>query len=450
MSNAALRKAAATVYLPGDDEYDEARTVWAASTDLPAAAVAFPQTADEVGAIVRAAAENGLTVTPVGTGHNAYPLRDVGNTVLVRMSRLDDIEIRPSTRIARVGAGAVWLPVVEAAAKHQLAGLHGSAVDVGVVGYLTNGGLSWYARRYGLAANHVRAVELVRADGSLVRADAEHEPDLFWAVRGGGGNFGVVTAIEIELLPFADAYAGMLAWDLSEAPRVLNRWREWTADLPDSVTSAYRHTQFPPMPEIPEPFRGRQFVIVDGAVLADDAEAARILAPLRELRPELDMWGRVPATAVPRIHLDPEGPVPGGVADAQLIDSLPQSAVDKMLELAGPGSSSTLLAAELRHLGGAMTRPVGDGGATSWLDGQYHLLGVGMAFDPEAKAALTAETRRFVTEVGAGVSRGKHYLGLHQGAGDTRSGFDDVTWQRLRSLKAQLDPNGVFKPNHEI
>lgn len=447
---AALREAAATVYLPGDNGYDDARTVWAASTNLPAAAVVFPQTAEEVASVVRAAAENGLRVTPVGTGHNAYALRDVSNTVLLRTSRLDDVEIRPATRTARVGAGVVWLPVVEAAGEHGLAGMHGSAGDVGVVGYSTNGGLSWYARQYGLAANHVTAAEIVLADGSLVRADAEHETDLFWGIRGGGANFGVVTALEFELLPFSSAYAGMLAWDLTEAPRVLERWRQWTGDLPEGVTSAYRHMQFPPLPDIPEPFRGRQFAIVDGAVLAEDPDAERILAPLRELRPELDTWGRVPATAVPRIHMDPDEPVPGGVADSQLIDGLPQSAADRMIELTGPGSGTGLVAAELRHLGGALGRPAADGGATSWLDGQYQAVGVGIAFDPEGAAALLAQAERFIAAIGEGNSRGRQYLGLYQGAGNTRAGYDDATWQRLRSLKAHTDPANVFKANHEI
>lgn len=445
--NEALRKAAATVYLPGDDGYDQGRTTWAISHELRPAAVVVPQSADEVGAVVRAAADNGLRVAPIGTGHNAYPFTDLSDTVLLRMSRFSDIEIRPRTRTARVGAGAVWLPVVEAAQQHDLAGLHGSAVDVGVVGYHTNGGLSWYGRQHGLAANHVTALEIVTADGHLVRADAGHEADLFWAVRGGGGNFGVVTAIEFGLLPFGEAYAGMLGWDLTDAPKVLERWRHWTLELPERVTSAYRHTQFPPIPEIPEPFRGRQWVIIDGAILGNDAE--RLLAPLRELRPELDTWGRVPATAVARIHLDPEGPTPGA-ADSLLIDGLPQSAVDAMLELTGPGAGMGLVAAELRHLGGALGRPADNGGATSWLDGQYHALAAGFALDEAGKAATLAEAARFVQAIGAGNSRGRHYLGLHQGAGGPRTGYDDATWPRLTALKAELDPHRLFRANHEL
>nr|WP_296073396.1 FAD-binding oxidoreductase [uncultured Actinoplanes sp.] len=445
-TRAALRKAAATVHLPGDAGYDEARSTWAVSSDLRPAAVIVPESADEVSAVLRAAGEAGLRVSPLGTGHNAYPLRDLSGTVLLRMSRLGGIEIRPEARTARVEAGAIWLPVVQAAAEHGLTGMHGSAVDVGVVGYHVFGGISWYGRQYGLASNRVTAFEVVLADGTQVRADAGHEADLFWALRGGGGNFGVVTAMEFGLLPFATAYAGMLAWDLTAAPQVLDRWRQWTAELPESVTTAYRHTQFPPIPQIPDPFRGRQWAIVDGAILAGDDEAERILAPLRELRPELDTFARVPATAVPHIHMDPEAPTPGA-ADSGLIDGLTPSVADKLLELSGPGSGFGLVAAELRHLGGALSRPAGDGGAVSHLDGEYNVLGAGFAFDPDGKAATLAEAGRLVAALGGD---GKHYLGLDQRPQDARAGYDDATWRRLTELRRHYDPNGVLLANHEI
>jgi FAD/FMN-containing dehydrogenase len=444
-TGAALRKSAATVQLPGDAGYDEARTTWAVGTDLRPAAVAYPETADEVGAVLRAAADAGLRVSPAGTGHNAYPLRDLSKTVLLRTERLNGIEIRPDTRTARVEAGAIWLPVVRKAAEHNLAAMHGSAVDVGVVGYHVFGGLSWYSRQYGLAANQVTAVEVVLPDGTRTRADAGHEADLFWALRGGGGNFGVVTAIEFGLLPFATTYAGMLAWDLTEAPRVLDRWRHWTAELPDSVTSAYRHTQFPPIPQIPEPFRGRQWVIVDGTILTGDDDAERILAPLRELRPELDTFARVPVTAVPHIHMDPEAPTPGA-ADSGLMDGLSQSAVDKMLELSGPGSGFGLVAAELRHLGGALKKRQESAGALAHLDGEYNVLGAGFAMDAESKAATLAEATKLVSALG----NQKHYLGLDQRANDARNGYDDATWQRLTTLRTRYDPNRVLLANHEI
>ncbi len=200
--------------------------------------------------------------------------------------------IDEEARTARVLGGTLWCDVVAAAAEHGLAAMHGSSPDVAVAGYALGGGLSWYARRHGLATNSLVAVELVAADGSLVRATAEDEPELFWALRGGGGNFGVVTALELRLLPIADVCAGMLLWDRERAPEVVPAWTAWTRDLPESVTSSMRVMSFPPMPELPPFLSGRRLVVVDGALLEDDGRAAELLAPLRALAPEMDTFGR--------------------------------------------------------------------------------------------------------------------------------------------------------------
>ena len=142
-----------------------------------------------------------------------------------------------------------------------------------------------------MATNSLTAVELVTADGTFVRTDAEHDPDLFWALRGGGGNFGVVTALEFDLYPIATAYAGALVWDWHEAEPVLERWATWSEDAPDEVTTSFRILQLPPIEAVPAPLRGRQVVMIDGAVLGDDDDrAAALLSGLRELRPELDLF----------------------------------------------------------------------------------------------------------------------------------------------------------------
>jgi FAD/FMN-containing dehydrogenase len=437
------------IYLPGDDGYDRARTTWALAVDLRPAAVAFPKDAGEVAAVVRAAAAAGLRVAPLGTGHNAHPLGDLSASVLMRMSGMTGIEIDADARRARVQAGELWLPVVEEAAKYGLAALHGSSPDAGVVGYSLFGGVSWYGRSLGLAADSVTAVELVTADGSLVRADAEHEAELFWALRGGGGaNFGVVTAIEFTLHPIETAYAGMLVWDLRDAPRVLNRWASWAADAPDEVTTAYRHMQYPPIPEIPEPFRGRQLIIIDGAVLGDDAEAERILAPLRELGPEIDTFGRMPAASLIRLHMDPEQPTPGGGHSA-LLDELPPSAVDRLVEVSGVDSGSSLfLKAELRQLGGALGRSRPGAGAVTKLDGRFQLIAGGMMVGELAKQTV-ADCERVVDAM-APYSRGRQYLNFQEEPVDPSTGYDASAWERLLRIRKAVDPAGLFQANHEI
>src|SRR5579871_2469371 len=173
------------IFLPPDDGFDEARRAWNLAVDQRPAAVVFPDSAQDVVAAVMFAAEHGMRIAAQGTGHNAAPLGPLGDTVLLKTERMRSIQIDPQRQIARVEAGAVWLDVVHAAARHGLAALAGSSPDVGVAGYTLGGGLSFLARRHGLAANSVRAIELVTADGRLVRADRDNEPDVFWALRGG-------------------------------------------------------------------------------------------------------------------------------------------------------------------------------------------------------------------------------------------------------------------------
>jgi predicted outer membrane lipoprotein len=202
---------------------------------------------------------------------NAGPLGPLEDTILVKTERMREVSIDPARRAARVQAGVLWLEVVEAAARHGLAALAGSSPDVGVIGYTLGGGISFLGRKFGLAANGVRAIELVTADGRLVRADREHEPDLFWALRGGGGSFGIVTAIELELLPITHAYAGILWYPIERGPEVLHAWRELTHTdgLPDELSTAGRFLNLPPIPEIPEPVRGKSFAIIEAYHLGD-------------------------------------------------------------------------------------------------------------------------------------------------------------------------------------
>ena len=205
------------------------------------------------------------------------------------------IRIDPAARIARAEAGAVWLEVVEAAARHGLAGLAGSSPDVGVVGYTLGGGLSFLGRKYGLASSNVHAIELVTADGRLVRADREHEPDLSWALRGGGGSFGVVTAIEFVLFPVSHMYAGHPWYPIERGHEVLHAWAELThREIPDQLTTVGRFLNFPPIPDIPEEVRGKSFVIVEAFHLGAPAQADELLTPLRALGPASDTIQMVP------------------------------------------------------------------------------------------------------------------------------------------------------------
>jgi len=418
------------------------------SADQRPAAVALPGSAAEVAGAVRLARREGLRIAPQGTGHSAAPMGDLGDTLLLRTDRLRGVAIDPDARRARAEAGVLWDDVVPPASGMGLSALHGSAPDIGVVGYSLGGGIGWQARSRGLATNSVTAVELVTADGEHVRADHDHEADLFWALRGGGGNFGVVTAIEFALYPLHDALAGWLVWPWERADEVLRHWARWAAEAPEEVTSVGRLLRFPPIDAIPEPFRGRDLVAVEAVHVGDADRDEDLLRPLRALAPEMDTFARVPPLALTRLHMDPEDPVPF-MGDHALLDDFGDDAVDAFLAVAGPGSGSPLLSVEMRHLGGALRRRSPGAGALSHVDAGWISFSAGLVTGPEAAIALDAHLRR-VTAALAPFGHGRAYLNFAMAPADPASFFEETVLQRLRRIRAAVDPAGVLRANHPI
>jgi FAD/FMN-containing dehydrogenase len=434
----------------GDTAYDALRTPWNVAIDQRPAAVALPRTAAEVSAVVRAAADAGLRVAPQSTGHNPGPLaaRGLDDVVIVRTSEMTLVVSDPARGIVRVEGGATWEPAVTAAAAHGRAVLHGSSPDVGIAGYSLGGGIGWYARKLGLATNSLTAVELVIGDGTLVRASEEENAALFWALRGGGGSFGVVTAMEFRSYPIESAYAGMMLWDVARAEAVLRTWSAWAPEAPDAVSTSFRVLRLPPMPDLPEFLRGRSVVVVDGAVLGSDDEGAAILGGLRALRPELDTFARTPAAGLVRLHMDPEGPSPF-VSDSAMLGSLPGAGVDAFLEAAGPDASTSLLLAELRQLGGALARPHEGGGVLSHLDGQFVAFGGAVAATPEMGAQGHADAKRF-TQALAPFANGRQYLNFAEEPVDVSRAYADGAWRQLTGIRSAVDPHGIFAANHPV
>jgi FAD/FMN-containing dehydrogenase len=315
-----------------------------------------------------------------------------------------------------------------------------------VVGYTLGGGLSWLGRRYGLACNRLLAVELVTADGRLIRATRHEHAELFWALRGGGGNFGAVVAIEFELIPLRKVYAGMMLFPWERAREVMHAWREWTQEVPDTVTTSARIMQLPPLPELPEFLRGRGVVIIDGALVEGDERAAELLAPLRALGPEVDTFASIPPVGLSRIHMDPEEPMPG-LSDSAMLDHLDAAGIDALVDATGPGSGSPLLMVELRHLGGALGRYAG--GALSRFDGEYLYFAGGIPMDPAVVAALEAHFA-IVGAALAPYSSGRQYLNFAERATDPVAFYGEETLARLRRVKAEVDPLELFRGNHQI
>ncbi|MGY1820936.1 FAD-binding oxidoreductase [Geodermatophilus sp. SYSU D00079] len=439
------------VHLPGDASYDMARSPWNLQASDHPAAVVYPAFPDEVAEVLRAAAAAGLTVAPQGTGHGAPPLEGrLADAVLLRTSAMRELSVDAERRTARAGAGVLWGDLADLAGGSGLAALHPSSPDVGVVGYSLGGGIGWYARRLGLQCNAVTAVELVLADGTFVRATADHEPDLFWALRGGAVPLGVVTALEFDLFPLDTVVAGFLAWDWTAVEQVLPAWVTWCADAPEEATTSFRLLEAPMTEDVPAELRGRRFAMVDGAVLGDDATAAEVLAPLRALHPEIDTVGRVPAATLVRLHLDPEGPTPT-YASSTLVSDLPDAAIAAVVEAAGPRSGTRLAAAELRQLGGALGRPDPDGGALSLLDGRFLALGLGLGLPDGGDAAhwerQRADAARFLTALEPWAT-GRHYLPMLDERVDTRKAFPPGVHARLSAIRRAVDPGDLFVAAH--
>ena len=438
------------VRLPGEPGYDAARTPWNMAVDQRPAAVGIPQTVEQVSGLVRHAARLGLRVSPQATGHAAGILagHDLADVLLIRTNELTGVYVDPQRRTARVEAGAQWQHVLAAATPHGLTALHGSAPDVGVVGYTLTGGLSFYARKHGLAVNAVTAVELVTATGEIVRADERNHPDLFWALRGGAGaNFGVVTALEFRLLPIADVYAGMLIWDVERAPEVVRAWAEWSRTAPEEITTSMRVMRFPPLPDLPPFLSGRSLVIIDGVALLEDDDAAEAIAALRVLQPEMDTFARVPSGMVAVLHMDPPEPVPAVGAGGTLA-SFDDEAVEAFLAQVGPGVETPVFMAEVRHLGGAVARPAEGAGALPAIDAGYASLFVGLAMGPLAKVAEVA----CATALGAlsPWAAPQAFLNFAERPMDAATGYGEDSWTRLREVRAEVDPGGVFLAHHAI
>ncbi|HEY1316970.1 MAG TPA: FAD-binding oxidoreductase [Gaiella sp.] len=448
-TNQARRTAASPELLvfPGQPGWDEARRAWNLAVDQRPAAVALPETVDDVVAAVDHARAAGLRVAVQGTGHGAGST-SLDGALLINTSRMLGVDVDADARVARVAAGSLWHDVVDAAVEHGLTALHGSAGDVGVVGYSLGGGIGWLARKHGLSASSVLSAEVVTADGDVVRADAETNADLFWALRGGGGSFGVVTEVEIALYPVPEAYAGWLVWPADRAVEVLTRWAEWTKDVPEEVTSVGRLLQMPPIPEIPEPLQGRDLVVVEAVFVGDEREGRMLLGPLLELEPEIDTFATVPVRELTELHRDPPGPAPGR-GEGWMLDAFEEDVARAVVDGAAMDGTSPLLSVEVRHLGGALGRPDPNGGALSHLDAPYAMYSLGIVTGPDAVGAIDERLGALRVETEPWLSR-RRYFNFAERDVDPVSFYAQGDYGRLTAIREEVDPHGLFQAKHTI
>lgn len=437
-----------TLVRTGDPGWEQARAPWVVNVDQQPAVVALVRSVADVSAVVASAGRCGMRVAGQGTGHGALQIGSLEDTVLLRTGALITVEVDDDTQTAWVGAGAEWGSVSAAAAEHGLAAQAGSSADVGVAGYLLSGGISWLGRSKGLAVNDVLALEVVGSDGVARVVDHDHEPEVFWALRGGGGGFGVVTAFHLRLHRLATVVAGTLFFPMTRAGEVLHVWRRWTRTVAKETMSCGRLLQLPPLPEVPEMLRGQAFVSVEVAHQGGLADLDRIIAPLRELGPVIDTIADIPASRLAELHMDPPGPTPC-LGNGMLLDDAPPASIDAWVACAGHGSGSPLLSVELRHLGGAVAERPSGAGAVGHFDAEFVMYAVGIAAD----AATAAKTAAYVEAVGRAFSpwaAAVQYANFVEHPGGRERFHDGETFRRLRAVKERVDPTGIFTGSHPI
>lgn len=438
-----------SIALPGDPAYAEATQVFNLAAPANPAAAVTVRTVEDVRTALRHARAGGLPVRVHTTGHASGSAAPMGSALLIRTALDGPVEVDPARRVARIPAGTRWAAVVAATTPHGLVPPHGSAATVGAVGYLLRGGISFYGRAIGLAANSVRAIELVTADGEHKRVDAEHDPELFWALRGGGGGFGVVTAIEVGLFPATSVVTGAAFWKATHADALLRAWQKWTLDAPRAASTSLRLLNLPPVPEVPPELRD-PVIGVDGVILStmDDETAGRhaedLLGPLRAIaEPVMDTWQVATPAAVLETHMDPSDPVPY-VGDHLLLHEFGEVGAAEFLRVLGEGSGSPLVMAALRQLGGALASPDPAGGVLNHLDAHYGYSGSAVPDGPDAEAAI-AEHCAVVRSALGPWDTGRTAPTFVESHGQPQAHLSAEDIEAVDRLRARVDPDGLFR-----
>lgn len=440
-------------YAPGEEGYDEASRAWNLNAEQHPAIVVVAEGAADVLAAVRFARELGMGVGVMATGHGVGVPCDGG--VLINTSRMTGVRVDPVARTARVEAGALWRDVMPEAQAHGLAGLVGSASHVGVVGYTMGGGFGWLGRKYGLNAASVREADVVTAEGELLRVSAEEYPDLFWGLKGGGGNFGIVTSLEFDLYPLTTVYGGNVFYPVEKAAEVLDLYARWNADLPGEMTTGVAFLNIPPLPFLPEPLQGRSVITVRGCYSGEKPEdGEELFRPMREKfgEPIMDTFGVMPYAAMDSISMDPVDPM-GAIQHSEMLRDLSPEAIDTLVEVAGADSGSPLIMLEIRQLGGALARtpeglnPMGSG------DAKFIMNGIGATFTPEMAEGVKAHIAR-VVEATREYQTGDTYVNFMELGGASedrvRAAYPPEDWDRLVALKDRYDPENLFRFNRNI
>jgi FAD/FMN-containing dehydrogenase len=431
------------VLLPGDMAYDEECARFNLPVSHAPQMIIVPVDAVDVQAAVRFAAAHALPIAVQNTGHGPFFPGTTG-CLLIKTSALNSVEVDVTQRTARVGTGALWGDVAEQTAPAGLAPLSGSAPSVGVGGHVLGGGISpIMGRKYGWAADHVSAAEVVTADGVLRRVDSASEPDLFWAVRGGQSNFGVVTTLEIDLFPLDMFYGGDLFFEGAHTTAVLHAYRELIAAAPDDLSSSICLLRLPALPSVPEFLHDRFVVHVRIAYLGASHDGERLIAPMRAAAPMIaDTVAEIRYADFGRTHQDPTDPLPYRERTGMLTEWTAEG-VDALADVAGPDSGCGMTLVEVRHIGGALGRPPREPNAVSNRDAEVIVRGAAMG-GPEQIESAMSQMEELLRRLQPW-STGKKYLNFMSEEEPTEYSYSQETFERLRSVKNRYDPANIFR-----
>jgi FAD binding domain/Berberine and berberine like len=435
----------------GEGGYNEASSVWNGAHDghTPALVVRCAGAADVIAA-VGFARSNGLRIAVRGGGHSIAGFSTNDDGIVIDLSPMNRVRVDLAARRASVGGGAVWADVDHETQAHGLATTGGLVSTTGVAGFTLGGGIGWIMRKYGLACDNLVAADVITADGRLVHATESENADLLWGLRGGGGNFGIVTQFELDLHPLGPTvYAGPIFYPADAAPDLLRAFRDWAPGASDDVTALVSLTTAPPLPVIPEEWHGRKVAIFVAASTGMIDEGPGLVAGIRQVSaPIADLLGPMPYQMIQTL-LDPLWPK--GIHayfKATNLARLDEDLVERLCEfhLAAPGPQCEI---HVHQMGGAVAR-VADG-ATSFAERSmpFVLNAVTGWHDPEAGTAHT-EWARTVIAAASEASTGRAYVNFLGDSNAARTSYGDETYARLVSLKDRYDPTNVFRLNQNI
>jgi FAD/FMN-containing dehydrogenase len=424
---------------PGTTAYDEMCASWNVRIAHHPDAVYAASSADEIAAAVTFATENGMPVRVQNTGHGAEAVCADG--MLIRTGGLRGVSVDPEAGTANVRAGSKWIDVINAAYAYGLAPICGSSSDVGAVGFSLGGGAGWLARPYGLACDAIEAAQIVTADGNLRWVDAEHEPDLFWALQGGGPNFGIATELKIKLTPHADVYGGAMVWPVEQAAAVLPVWRDWIRGLPNEMTTTATILHAPDAPFVPEPMRGKSFVTLMMLFAGAPETGAALVEPLRRIDGLLmDQVGPRPFTTVDQVSQDPVDPLPHVLWSTMLRD-VTDASIDDFVSISPRGAEPYTIM-EIRHVGDGV-RPAPDRQGLAHWSGDFLLMTITVTPMPEALAAAKSMAEGFDRRF-ADTSSGLVPLNFVAEPSDVGRAYTAEHMKRLLAIKTSYDPGNVF------